>query len=417
MTLYTLIIHLYVFVVGLVSPFHRKARMMHRGQRRTTGILLEKIDRNRQYVWFHAASLGEFEQGRPLMEAMKARNPDCGILLTFFSPSGYEVRKDYQGADVVCYLPFDTPRHVGRFISLSNPSMAVFIKYEFWANYLLELKKRGIPTYSVSSIFRPGQLFFKWYGRPYLEALHSFDCLFVQDTASERLLSAHNIRRVTVSGDTRFDRVMDEEKKSRPIPQVEAFVCRGVATGPVRPTIVAGSTWGPDEDLLIRYFNRRPELRLIIAPHEISRQRIGQIRSGLVRPSVCLSDVTDSDVSESDCLVVNSFGLLSSIYRYADVAYVGGGFGKGIHNILEAAVYAVPVVFGPSHNKAREARDMIAAGAAFTVTDHKGFDALMDNLLADPNLLRSAGRAAGNFVLTNAGATDKILSQLKVASL
>ncbi|MDR1258637.1 MAG: 3-deoxy-D-manno-octulosonic acid transferase [Tannerellaceae bacterium] len=416
MTLYTLIIHLYAFAVGIVSPFHRKARMMRRGQRKTLGMLLEKIDRSRRYVWFHAASLGEFEQGRPLIEAMKVRNPDCGILLTFFSPSGYEVRKDYQVADVVCYLPFDTPRNVGRFIRLANPSMAFFIKYEFWANYLLELKRRGIPAYSVSSIFRPGQLFFRWYGRPYLEALRGFDRLFVQDAASEQLLAARNIRRVTVSGDTRFDRVVDEKKKAFTIPQVETFVRRG-AGGPARPTIVAGSTWGPDEDILIRYFNRHPGLRLIIAPHEISSRRVGQIRSRLCRQSVCLSDVTDSDANEADCLVVDNFGLLSSIYRYADVAYVGGGFGKGIHNILEAAVYAVPVVFGPAHHKAREARNMIAAGAAFTVTGRGGFDSMMDDLLADHDLLRSAGKAAGSFVLTNAGATDRILSRLKLTSL
>ncbi len=374
--MYSLLIHFYAFIVAMISPFHRKARLMRFGQWKTNSILREKIDRNAKYIWFHASSLGEFEQGRPMIEKVKAQYPEYKILLTFFSPSGYEVRKNYNGADIVCYLPFDTPYRVKKFLNLANPAVAVFIKYEFWGNYLRELKKRGIPVYIISAIFRPDQLFFQWFGVPYRKMLYCFTHLFVQDERSKELLGQYGIRNVTVYG--------------------------------------AGSSWPQDEEILIPYFNEHPEMKLIIAPHEIHREHLMYIESLLKRPSVRLSDVMqDKSLLEGkDCLIVDSFGLLSSIYRYGTIAYIGGGFGAGIHNTLEAAVYGIPVLFGPRFQKFKEARDLIKVGGGFSVASKDEFAAKMDELLTCAEVLEAAGESAGQFVKGNAGATDGILKEL-----
>jgi 3-deoxy-D-manno-octulosonic-acid transferase len=408
--LYTLAIHLYAFAIECLSLFHEKAGKMRSGQRRTNRILREQINRQARYIWFHASSSGEFEQGRPLMEKIKARYPACKILLTFFSPSGYEVHRNYPGADVICYLPFDTPCRVRKFIRLANPCMAVFIKYEFWVNYLSELKKQRIPTYSISTVFRPGQLFFKWYGRPYLNVLRCFDHLFVQDAFSAGLLAGCGITQVTISGDTRFDRVMDVQLKARRIPLVEAFV-KDNPDGK-RLTLVAGSSWPQDEELFIRCFNKRPDIKLIIAPHEIDRKHLLEIRSRLKRPSVLLSEADERFIAQNDCLIIDSFGLLSSIYRYGDIAYIGGGFGKGIHNLLEAAVYGIPVIFGPAHHKFKEAEALIAAGGGFPVSGEKTLNNQIDAWLENPSLREIAGQAAGKFVRSHTGATETILKSL-----
>jgi 3-deoxy-D-manno-octulosonic-acid transferase len=384
--------------------------MMRFGQWKTNGILREKIDRNAQYIWFHASSLGEFEQGRPMIEKIKAGYPQYKVLLTFFSPSGYEVRKNYMKADVVCYLPFDTPYKVRKFIHLANPVMAVFIKYEFWGNYLSELKKRGIPVFLISAIFRRRQLFFRWYGKPYLKILGYFNHLFVQDQASAELLSEYGITNVSVTGDTRFDRVSDVRKQSRELPLIESFMKN--RQGEKQRILVAGSTWPKDEEIIIRYFNEHPEIKLIIAPHEIHGGHLLDIHSQLKRPSVRLSEANEQYLAEKDCLIIDSFGVLSSIYRYGVIAYVGGGFGAGIHNILEAAVYGIPVLFGPKYHKFREAKDLIAMGGGFSVPNEKAFQTTMDDLLSSPPLLDSTGRIAGDFVKDNTGTTDKILRQL-----
>jgi 3-deoxy-D-manno-octulosonic-acid transferase len=384
--------------------------MMRFGQWKTNGILREKIDPKAKYIWFHASSLGEFEQGRPMMEKIKADYPQYKILLTFFSPSGYEVRKNYVGADVICYLPFDTPYKVKKFLRLANPHIAIFIKYEFWMNYLTELKKRNIPTYIISAIFRPNQLFFRWFGRPYRKVLHCFDHLFIQDNASAGLLTKYGVPNVTVLGDTRFDRVIDVQKQSRPIPIVEQFIRN--SEGEKQTTLIAGSSWPQDEEFIIHYFNEHPEIKLIIAPHEIDRGHLLDIHSKLKRPSVRLSDATEKHIADKDCLIIDSFGLLSSIYRYGDIAYVGGGFGKGIHNILEAAVYGIPVIFGPKYQKFKEAKDIISVGGGFSVSNGNAFQEKMDELLTYRHLLEAAGQAAGDFVGNNAGATNKILKQL-----
>ncbi|GHV51478.1 3-deoxy-D-manno-octulosonic acid transferase [Bacteroidia bacterium] len=411
---YTLGIHLYAFSVELSSLFHRKARMMRFGQWKTNGILREHIDRSKEYIWFHAASLGEFEQGRPMIEKIKAQYPHYKILLTFFSPSGYEVRKNYANADVVCYLPFDTPYKVKKFINLANPAIAIFIKYEFWGNYLGELKKRHIPTYCISGIFRQGQWFFKWYGRFYLGALRCFDHLFVQDAHSADLLARHGITNTTVAGDTRFDRVVDVQKQAPHIGIVESFVESNRQNGQL--FLIAGSSWPRDEEIVINYFNGHPEIKLIIAPHEIERNRLLYIHSLLKRPSICLSEASEQTIAQKDCLIIDSFGLLSSIYRYGDMAYLGGGFGKGIHNILEAAVYGMPVIFGPNCQKYKEAKDLIACGGGFSVSGEESFNSCMDNFVSYHNLLTSSGEAAGLFVRQSVGATAKILAALQLDS-
>jgi len=407
---YSLLIHLYSLVVELISPFHKKARMMRFGQWKTNSILREKIDRNVKYIWIHASSLGEFEQGRPLIEKIKSDYPQYKILLTFFSPSGYEVRKNYEGADVICYLPFDTPYKVKKFINLANPCMAIFIKYEFWGNYLGELKKRGIPVYIISAIFRREQLFFQWYGKMYRKMLHYFTHLFVQDQKSKDLLGQFGITNVTVAGDTRFDRVLDVYNKRRDIPNMDSFLKN--SKGEKQRILIAGSSWPQDEDIFIRYFNERQDIKLIIAPHEIHREHLMHIESLLKRPSIRLSESFGHDSSDKDCVIVDSFGLLSSIYRYGDIAYIGGGFGVGIHNTLEAAVYGIPVVFGPKYQKFKEAKDLIEVGGGFSIANKEEFDSRMNDFLAYSELMDAAGKAAGDFVREHAGVTDCIISKL-----
>lgn len=408
--MYSLIIHLYAFFIELISPFHKKARLMRLGQWKTNGILREKIDRNAKYIWFHASSLGEFEQGRPLIEKIKAEHPEYKILLTFFSPSGYEVRKNYGGADVVCYLPFDTPYRVKKFLDLSKPVMAIFIKYEFWDNYLSELKRRNIPVYIVSAIFRKEQLFFKWYGGMYRKVLSYFTHIFVQDDASRELLSKYGVTNVSVFGDTRFDRVQDVYKNTKQVPMVDLFVNNNRSDNQL--TMVAGSSWQQDEEVYLNYFNEHPELKLIIAPHEIHKDHLMHIESMLKRPSIRLSEATEKDIKGKSCLIVDSFGLLSSIYRYGDLAYIGGGFGAGIHNVLEAAVYGIPVIFGPRYQKFKEARDLLQVGGAFSITDEKTFESKMEELSTYRDLLEAAGAAAGDFVKSNIGATNRIIASI-----
>lgn len=406
--LYTLALHLYALFVEIASFFNKKARMTRIGQWHTNGILRRNIDRNAKYIWFHAASLGEFEQGRPMMEAIRERYPAYKILLTFFSPSGYEVRKNYDGADVICYLPFDTPFKVRKFLNLANPHVAIFIKYEFWLNYLTELKKRQIKTYLISAVFRPNQVFFQWYGGWYRKALHCFEYLYVQDEGSKKLLSDYGIHNVEVCGDTRFDRVLEIQQNARLLPEVELFTKGG------NPVLVLGSSWPEDEKIILPYFNAHPDLKLIIAPHEIHSEHLLYIQSLLSRPSVRLSESDNESLQTHDCLIIDSFGLLSSIYRYGQVAYIGGGFGKGIHNTLEAAVYGIPVIFGPKYQKFKEARGLIDCGGGFSVDNETAFINRMNDFISQPKERAKVGIAAEDFVHHNAGATEQILSFLNL---
>lgn len=403
--MYSFVIYIYLLAVKIVSLFNKKVRLMVNGHAAVFKILRENIKEGEPYIWFHAASLGEFEQGRSLMERIRRQYPEYKILLTFFSPSGYEVRKNYEGADVICYLPFDTPRNVKRFLNIANPCMAFFIKYEFWQNYLKALQRRHIPVYSVSSIFRREQIFFRWYGGRYYKVLTRFTHLFVQNEVSKELLGKLGIRNVTVVGDTRFDRVMEIMQQAKQLPLVEAFKQDYTV-------FVAGSSWPPDEDLFIEYFNAHPELKLIIAPHVIGESHLSEIIGKLKRPYLRYTQANEENVKQADCLIIDCYGLLSSIYRYGGIAYIGGGFGVGIHNVLEAAVYGVPVMFGPNNKRFREAQQLLQSGGGFEIHDETDFNALTDKLLTDATFLKQAGDAAGHYVKGNAGAADKVLSMV-----
>lgn len=403
--MYSFAIAIYALIVRIISPFHRKARLMIKGQKQTFNILQEKIDKDSKYIWFHAASLGEFEQGRPMIETIKKERPDFKILLTFFSPSGYEIRKNYDQADVICYLPFDLPKKVRKFIQMVNPEMAIFIKYEFWMNYLNQLKKQNIPTFIISAIFRPDQIFFRPYSNGYKEVLNTFDRFFVQDEASKELLAKHGKMNVSVCGDTRIDRVYQIYSESKQLPIPEAFTKQD----PAAPVLIAGSSWPKDEELIIPYFNQHPEIKLIIAPHEIHKEHIKSIISQLKRPYILYSEANEENIKNADCLIIDCIGLLSSIYRYGTIAYIGGGFGTGIHNILEAAVFGIPVIFGPNFKKFREAHEMIKTGGGVSIKDKDSFNETMDKLLSSGEYLKASGEKAGEYVLKNVGSTKKIL--------
>ena len=420
--MYNIVIYLYLTGVAIVSLFNQKVRKMWRGEREAFSVLKQKVDPNAKYVWVHAASLGEFEQGRPIMERIRRDHPEYKILLTFFSPSGYEVRKNYEGADIVCYLPLDTITNARRFLRLIRPCMAFFIKYEFWYNYLHILRHRGVPTYSVSSIFRPGQIFFRWYGRQYGRVLKCFTKFFVQNEVSRELLATIGIHRVEITGDTRFDRVLQIKDAAKQLPLVESFVSPVASEAAAqRKCFIVGSSWEPDEDIYIPYFSDK-DWKLIIATHVVSPERVGLLKKRLVEQGkkvVLYSEADKPEVkgtlSEADVMIIDCYGLLSSIYRYADVAYVGGGFGVGIHNLPEAAVWSVPVFFGPNNARFQEAQDLKQNGGGLEITNSHDFEQLMNDLVAHPDTIKERGRQAGSYVMNRSGATDKILRSVEWA--
>lgn len=405
--MYEFVINLYTLGVAVASHFNEKVRKMWRGEHETFRILKDKVEADARYVWFHAASLGEFEQGRPIMERLKRERPELKILLTFFSPSGYEVRKNYEGADIICYLPLDTYFNARKFLNLVHPEAAFFIKYEFWWNYLHILKRRDVPVYSVSSIFRDGQVFFRWYGRTYSNVLKCFTRFFVQNEASRQLLGKLGITNVEITGDTRFDRVLSIQQQAKKLPLVETFK-QG------KKVFVAGSSWGPDEEIFIKYFNEHKDWKLIIAPHVIGEDHLKQIMSRLKLKTVRYTEATEANVADAECLIIDCFGLLSSIYGYGEVAYVGGGFGVGIHNVLEAAVWNVPVFFGPNNKRFQEAQDLLASGGGKQIDDYAGFESMMNVYYTDDDTRNADGTKAGNYVKSKAGATEKILSAVKI---
>lgn len=448
--MYNIAIYIYLIGVAIGSLFNKKIKKMWRGEREAVDLLKEKVDPTAKYVWFHAASLGEFEQGRPLIEQLKATHPEYKILLTFFSPSGYEVRKNYEGADIVCYLPLDTIRNARRFLRAVHPVMAFFIKYEFWYNYLHILRHRGVPVYSVSSIFRPGQVFFKWYGRNYAKVLHCITHFFVQNEVSLQLLKGIGIDEATVVGDTRFDRVLQIKEQAKELPIMEAFKgingkgdackddlsedaykedlsedackedlsengckddlsengCKGCKV------FVAGSSWQPDEDIFIRFFNAHPDWKLIIAPHVIGEDHLAYILDKLQMKAVRYTQATEQSAAEARCLIIDCFGLLSTIYRYGEIAYVGGGFGVGIHNVPEAAVWGVPVLFGPNNKRFQEAQDLLACKGSFEVTDYDSFNTIISRLISDDKFRHQCGEASANYVKSRSGATDIIMKSV-----
>ena len=411
--MYNIIMYAIQFGIAVGSIFNEKLRKMWRGEQEAVQVLRDKLEPEARYVWFHAASLGEFEQGRPLIEQIRKYYPQYKILLTFFSPSGYEVRKNYEGADIITYLPIDTVGNARRFLRTVRPVMAFFIKYEFWYNYLHILQHRGIPAYSVSSIFRPDQIFFKWYGSSYGRVLRCFTRFFVQNEESKELLGRLGISDAMVVGDTRFDRVLQIKEASKQLPLVEKFVNGGAADR--KKVFVAGSSWQPDEEIFLKYFDEHEGWKLIIAPHVIGEDHLKTILS-LIRDKkvVRYTQGTEEDVAEADVLIIDCFGLLSSIYHYGDVAYVGGGFGVGIHNVLEAAVWDMPVLFGPNNKHFAEAQGLLRDGGGFEVFDLESFSLLMNRFAADKEYRNACGSLAGAYVKSLAGATNKVLSNVKL---
>ena len=409
--LYTLGIRGYRLGVACASLRNRKARLMMQGRSRVWKDLAAKVNPDDRNIWVHAASLGEFEQGRPLMEYLRRTHPDRKIILTFFSPSGYEPRKNWPGADAVLYLPFDTPRNGRRLIRAINPEMVFFIKYEIWRNLLRALYRRRIPTYLISAAFTPGQRFFRRSTRWYALWLRWFTRIFVQDERSRSLLRGIGIDNAVVAGDTRFDRVTDVMRQTVSIPEIERFV--GAHD---RRIMIYGSSWEPDEEVYFPWLKaQRGETKAIIAPHEFDAARLDKMRHALEPLHTALYSEAKKDLSladRADVLILDTFGLLSSAYRYGDIAYIGGGFGAGIHNINEAAVYGMPVIFGPRHDRFIEAAEIIAAQGGFSIASRADYERLMAGPLADAAGVGSAGLKADAYIRSKLGATRRITDTL-----
>lgn len=405
---YNIILFFVSKLLIIIAPFNKKIRQFVDGRNYVFTELQQKINLQDRVIWIHCASLGEFEQGRPLLENLKLQFPTYKILLTFFSPSGYEVRKNYDKADVVVYLPLDRPKLVHKFLNLAHPDVAIFVKYEFWANYLHTLKERAIPTLLVSGIFRKNQLFFKFYGSGYRKILKAFTWLFVQDNQSLELLRSIGIQNCSVSGDTRFDRVYILANEKIEFPLVERFVEN-------TKVLVAGSTWPPDEDILTAYINQHAttEEKFIIVPHEINAKAIQALQQKLQVTSVVYAELNEKNAKESKVLIVNTVGLLSKLYAYGQVSYVGGGFGVGIHNILEPATYGIPIIIGKEYQKFKEAQDLMALKACFSINDVPSFTVVYKNLIQNDIERINIGNRAKEYVKKNTGATQIIMRYLE----
>lgn len=402
--LYNIGVGCYTLGISLAAYCNHKARLWRDGRK----ALLSRIEERMagitdRVVWIHAASLGEFEQARPIIERIKSEMPDTVVVVTFFSPSGYEIRKNYPLADFVFYLPADSPHNVTRFLDAVHPDIAIFVKYEFWLNYLNELHRRTIPTYLISAIFRPTQIHFRPWGAIWRRALECYSSIFVQDKASEQLLQRVGYKRCVVAGDTRFDRVAEIARNAKRIPIIEHF-----AMG--TPLFVAGSTWGKDEELLIQLINTNPDIRFVIAPHEMDESRMRRLEREIEGGAVRYTRANESnDFSNVQVLILDTIGLLSSAYSYARWAYIGGGFGVGIHNTLEAATFGLPIAFGPNYHKFREACDMIELGAATSVTSAAELIAWIEPIKADGEALQKASSSARSYTKEHCGATDTIM--------
>ena len=392
------------------SAFGHKIRTLLRGQRQTLDAehkaLLESLH---GAVWIHCASVGEFEQARPLIERLKVKGERLKVVVTFFSPSGYEARKNYDKADAVLYLPLATRRHAKQFLEALQPKMALFVKYEFWPAYLKELNKRGIPTYSISAIFRPTQRFFHWYGASSLRLLQLFTHIYVQDEASRRLLAEHGVHNASVAGDTRFDRVAEvKSERVKELTNERLLPVAHFVEGCER-VIVAGSTWPKDEELFVRYIDEHPDTKLILVPHEIDEAHLHFIFNLFKGRFVRYSSTTPSSMIHARVLLIDTMGLLSSIYRFGHVAYIGGGFGVGIHNTIEAAVYGVPVLFGPNYEHFREAKGLIDASAARSIKDYSELEAALETAFEQHETI---GAKAAEYVENELGATEKIYKEI-----
>lgn len=411
--IYSVGIIFYYLSLRLAGIFSPKARAWHYGRKelfdKLEHVFLEHYasESPAPVVWFHCASLGEFEQGRPVIEAFRNRFPGYTILLTFFSPSGYTHRQNYSGADHIFYLPIDTILNARRFVNITRPQFVVFVKYEFWFNYLNELFKNNIPVFTISAIFRPNQHFFKWYGGWFRTHLRKINRVFVQDAESAELLQMIDVSNISISGDTRFDRVVAVKENQQPFPLIDKFACN-------KHVIVAGSTWPQDEDLILALRKKTSDkVKFIIAPHEISTHHLNELLKKLGDKALLYSQAPGTDLCGKDFLIIDSIGMLSQLYRYASIAYIGGGFGAGIHNILEAAAYGVPVFFGPNYHRFREAREMIETGAAFSVQDSAQFTTGVIALLSDTAHLKKVATKAGQYVVVRTGATHIIMEEIE----
>lgn len=402
--LYNFGLSIYYCGIVVAGFFNKKAELFIKGRKNIFKELAQKISSDDRIVWFHAASLGEFEQGRPVIESFRKKNPDYKILITFFSPSGYEIRKNYSGADFIFYLPFDFRGNAKKFISIVNPELVFFIKYEFWYNYLSILKLRNIKVILFSAIFRREQIFFKWYGAFFRNILQCFHHIFIQDINSRNLLLEAGYDRCTMTGDTRFDRVCDIAENSAEINIVKVFCQKS-------QIIVAGSTWEKDESLLIEFLNKTDNnLKAIIAPHEIKEQGISRLIKSFKGKAIKFSEATDSNVLDAKLLIIDNIGMLSSLYKYATITYIGGGFGKGIHNILEAAVYGKPVIFGPNYQKFREAVSLKESGGAFSISTFSELENTVEKLLSNQEFLFTTSDISRKFVYSGKGSTNAIIS-------
>ena len=399
MFLYNICIAIYAQLIALVGLWNTKAKQWATGRKDIFERMAAAISPSDKIVWIHVASLGEFEQGRPVIEQIKSEHPEYKILLTFFSPSGYEIRKNYNGADYIFYLPVDTPRNATRFLDITHPEIVIFVKYEFWLNYLYELKRRGTRTFLISSIFRPSAIFFRSYGFYWRKALDTFEQMFVQNQESLDLLHGIGFDNVIIAGDTRFDRVADIAKAAKKIDLVERF--KGE-----QQLFVAGSTWGPDEDILQELINDNPQIKFVVAPHEMNEGRINKIIASTAKGAVRYTQCGEQrDISSYQVLILDTVGILSSVYGYATWAYIGGGFGVGIHNTLEAATFGLPISFGPNYHKFKEARDMITLGAATKVESASDLKAWFTPLRDNEQALQKASSAAKDYTQKNQGAT------------
>ncbi|MCY1720669.1 3-deoxy-D-manno-octulosonic acid transferase [Prolixibacteraceae bacterium Z1-6] len=408
--LYNLGIFLYSCAIRIAALFNEKAKLMIAGRKNWQAQLQLKIDSNARYLWFHCASLGEFEQGRPVIEETKNQFPGYKIILTFFSPSGYEIRKNYEGADVVCYLPMDTKQHARTFLNIVKPEKVFFVKYEFWYNFITELKSRQIPLYIISAIFRENQQFFKntpW-GKWYRKILFSFEHFFIQNEKSGELLSSIGIKNFTISGDTRFDRVASIASGAKKFDIVDKF--KGNST-----VVIAGSTWKPDEELLIEFINNLNDtnsVKFIIAPHEVSASNINRIHQMLKKPAISFSKIQNADIQNYQVLIIDSIGILSSLYQYGNLAYIGGGFGVGIHNILEAATFALPILFGPNYKRFKEAVELTEKKGAFPIKNYNELKDALNLLLNDKNKIKKASETSKIYVEKNVGSTKLITKKV-----
>ena len=405
--LYTFFVYAYGRALSLAALFNHKAALWIEGRKNIFSKIEEVLKPNEKRIWFHCASLGEFEQGRPLIEKIKKEKPEFKIFVTFFSPSGYEIRKNYPFADYIFYLPADTPSNTKRFLNLVKPEMVVFVKYEFWFNYFRQIKLMEIPLYLISGVFRKDQHFFKSWGGWFRNQLKSINYFFLQDEKSAQLLESIGFENQTVSGDTRFDRVSEILIEKGELPIIEKF-----KSG--QKLLCAGSSWPPDEEIILNYFQGKPELKLIIAPHDISKKHIEEIQSKFSAFKIAIYSQSGDAKEIHNCqiLIIDSIGLLNKIYRYAEIAYIGGGFGVGIHNLLEPAVYGIPVLYGPNHKHFREALEMANGNGGFPIENKNDFKEIVNKLVTDKNFYETNAHAAGNYISSNTGATRMIFERI-----